>query len=720
MTDFIPIVVEPYPDELLFSWVRRLADRNVLHIETFFKKYFGNCLGKGNVIPIDIRRGYLSFCNALNCDIDKMDLYFQLSTAKYELMFYPQKIQTRILHQITRPESNLNKAGQYFIRELRVCKECMHEDEEKYGEFYIHRSHQLSGICACHKHHTKLYIANRYVGKQYRKQLYDFDNLTEKVDAVTDEDIRLAEYSHELLKRNIPTCAKNLISIIFDEAKAEANDEKLTKKEFANAIAGILCTSLSTNRWQQLDFIMSPADTVKVLMKYFPNIDDFASKLEPYNLTVTNHCDRCDIDYYTTEYAVKNGWGCPLCDHELGEQKLFSRLVKVGGNNEYKLKQQFTKPDRKILLQHKVCGADFWVRPGYFLFSHTRCKCNQRLIRKDAERRIKSYPHFKLIEFNGLVQPATFYHDVCGQNFSVPFFRDFLDTPKCRNCEMQKDLTQEIFEQEVKDVVGDEYTVIGQVTTRDGRVEIRHNKCGNVMNCKVYDFLDGSRCPQCYCKTSDDRLATMLKEYADDRYSIIGHDNYRVILYDNVQRKEIRLRSKRVVQEILRPTPSPILPTTKNVVIDEAITTWGAWYQLCIDFKNEFGHLRVAHCEKYKGRLLGDWCTMQRIAYKRGELSEERTKLLKDIDFVFDLVFYDWNTRFEEYKAYVEETGNYFPPTDCVHNGHKVGAWFMGQRKERKRGRLNPKYEKILLEYNQDFFRERSTWETRCMRMKQK
>ena len=47
---------------------------------------------------------------------------------------------------------------------------------------------------------------------------------------------------------------------------------------------------------------------------------------------------------------------------------------------------------------------------------------------------------------------------------------------------------------------------------------------------------------------------------------------------------------------------------------------------------------------------------------------------------------------------------------DCIHNGNKVGSWFLGQRKERKRGNLNPIYEKILLDYYPDFFKERDGW----------
>ena len=87
---------------------------------------------------------------------------------------------------------------------------------------------------------------------------------------------------------------------------------------------------------------------------------------------------------------------------------------------------------------------------------------------------------------------------------------------------------------------------------------------------------------------------------------------------------------------------------------------------------------------------------------------EEAYQNLKDYKIKYDVkIMNSMVNTVDEYKAYVEETGNYFPRTDCIHNGNKVGSWFLGQRKERKRGRLNPEFEKILLEYYPDFFKER-------------
>ena len=86
MNGHIPNIVKPYPDEILFSWIGRLANANGLSLEVFFKTYFGEkSVIKEKLIPVDIRKGFLDFCEALNCNMDNMDLYFQMSTAQFEL-----------------------------------------------------------------------------------------------------------------------------------------------------------------------------------------------------------------------------------------------------------------------------------------------------------------------------------------------------------------------------------------------------------------------------------------------------------------------------------------------------------------------------------------------------------------------------------------------------------------------------------------------------------
>jgi hypothetical protein len=322
--------------------------------------------------------------------------------------------------------------------------------------------------------------------------------------------------------------------------------------------------------------------------------------------------------------------------------------------------------------------------------------------RKEAEKEMKKQPQFKLIEFNGATLPAKFYHKDCGREFENKSFREFLRWPKCPHCQ---GFTKENLEQEIRDVVGDEYTVCDVGIVRKDKVTIRHNVCGCTHEYVPYNFLIGGRCPKCYNPVSLRELKMMLKEYSDDRYEIVGKRKEKYVLYDKEIDKTISMTSRHIVQEIKRPTLSLLLPTNNHNPIQSPLSTWDFWYQLCIEYKKEFGHLYPKMNEKYKGYDLYGWIIKTRQSCKNGQLSQDRIQELKDIGFVFDTEFYKWEQRFNEYKAFVDETGNYFPSVSEIHNGNKVGQWFSGQRKARKRGCLKPSYEKILLEYNAEFFK---------------
>ena len=63
---------------------------------------------------------------------------------------------------------------------------------------------------------------------------------------------------------------------------------------------------------------------------------------------------------------------------------------------------------------------------------------------------------------------------------------------------MTKKKTQEEFEREVYDLVGNEYTVIGKYTRTRDKILMKHNICGNEWSVKANNFLTGnSRCYYC-------------------------------------------------------------------------------------------------------------------------------------------------------------------------------------------------------------------------------
>lgn len=54
------------------------------------------------------------------------------------------------------------------------------------------------------------------------------------------------------------------------------------------------------------------------------------------------------------------------------------------------------------------------------------------------------------------------------------------------------------------------------------------------------------------------------------------------------------------------------------------------WIILLTQYQTTTGKIEPKNREKYMGRWLGDWCTRQRTLAKRGKLTEEKIKILRE------------------------------------------------------------------------------------------
>lgn len=104
--------------------------------------------------------------------------------------------------------------------------------------------------------------------------------------------------------------------------------------------------------------------------------------------------------------------------------------------------------------------------------------------------------------YNGDKEKIEFKHTVCGTNFSMSP-NHFLRGHRCLKCVrrkigISKRKTHEEFVAEVRELVGDEYTVIGTYTKNNIKVGIRHNKCGFVSEVDPRNFIQGRRCGKCF------------------------------------------------------------------------------------------------------------------------------------------------------------------------------------------------------------------------------
>ena len=164
MTTTIPNVIPPFEDELLYSYILRLADANGFDdISLFLKFYINDQKGLKNptikYYSEEPLNGLVKYLHpVLNADGSETDF----------LSFFLDHSMTRFFHayQIYFPEDRLIReqfyTGKYLSSSVRYefrnrpllyfCPECMEEDMKKHGQHYIHRIHQnpYAHICPLH------------------------------------------------------------------------------------------------------------------------------------------------------------------------------------------------------------------------------------------------------------------------------------------------------------------------------------------------------------------------------------------------------------------------------------------------------------------------------------------------------------------------------------------------------------------------------------------
>jgi len=85
--------------------------------------------------------------------------------------------------------------------------------------------------------------------------------------------------------------------------------------------------------------------------------------------------------------------------------------------------------------------------------------------------------------------------------------------------------TQEQFEKEVHDLVGDEYTILGKYINMSTKVLVKHNICGNEWFITPSKFLAGRRCSKCFGthKRTTKEFKEIVFSLVKDEYTVLSN-----------------------------------------------------------------------------------------------------------------------------------------------------------------------------------------------------
>lgn len=225
-------------------------------------------------------------------------------------------------------------------------------------------------------------------------------------------------------------------------------------------------------------------------------------------------------------------------------KEFIKQVNEITNQNEFTVTGTYTNAKTKIEITHNTCGKSFLVIPNEFL-KRPNCRlCGRR--KTDAQFKQEVYDlvgdEFTFLEpYISSSTKIKVRHNICGNTFFVTP-NAFLRRTPCGFCHgnRAKQKTTEQFKQEVYDLVGDEYSVIGAYINRTTNIKIKHNVCGRIYDVEPGNFLYGSRCIECYytsLRLTTSEVNHRIRECLGESYKLVSD-------YVSSQKKSILYHKK--------------------------------------------------------------------------------------------------------------------------------------------------------------------------------
>ena len=118
--------------------------------------------------------------------------------------------------------------------------------------------------------------------------------------------------------------------------------------------------------------------------------------------------------------------------------------------------------------------------------------------------------------------------------------------------------------------------------------------------------------------------------------------------------------------------------------------TWECRFNELLKYREEHGHVLVhQNYTTADGGKLGEWVQAQRRKKAKNQLPEDLVARLEDLGFVWDVLNYTWECRFNELLKYREEHGHVLVPKNyTTADGGKLGGWVQAQRRKKAKNQL--------------------------------
>ena len=242
------------------------------------------------------------------------------------------------------------------------------------------------------------------------------------------------------------------------------------------------------------------------------------------------HCPNCGSMVSNPIYLIKKRKGCCHCkntissiSNKLNTYDFIKKLKDVQPN--LSVIGEYTKRSCKIKVRCDIHNIEFERVASNLLSSKNSCpicKSENKSDRKySIEFVVKTIDDLGWImldesEYKNSGSVLTLKCKKCGHIRKLNF-KHLLDGRRCSVCAGLSKRSTDDFKREVYDLVGDEYTVLGEYVNLKEKILIRHNVCGLEYEVIPNNFIHHNRrCPNCSRSHGEDKIRNVLDNFEID------------------------------------------------------------------------------------------------------------------------------------------------------------------------------------------------------------
>ncbi len=248
--------------------------------------------------------------------------------------------------------------------------------------------------------------------------------------------------------------------------------------------------------------------------------------------------NQCGYKWYVSPGNFFNGTICPVCSEKNKKEKAnieFKKKIYNLVENEYTFLENYTTAHSKILCRHNICGHEWKISPANFLYQDKRCPaCYINSITKSNEQfkaevyNLVGDEYIFLEEYVNNATKIKCRHNKCGFEWNVIPTQFIYSMSRCPKCAGVLKKTTKQFKQEVYDLEGDEYEVLGEYINAKTKILMKHLPCNYKYYVTPNAFLRNRRCPNCIGERISEANVKTHLQFIQEVLALVG-DEYEVI-----------------------------------------------------------------------------------------------------------------------------------------------------------------------------------------------